>query len=131
MNNKELITAYYKMWNDKDFDKADEICDKDIRFRGSLDITANGIEGFKDYAHMITNAFPNMYHAVEMSVFDGNLVAVYVTYSATHEGKIFNYAPTSKRISYSGASFFQLKDGKIKSINILGDLNSLHKQLSQ
>jgi len=124
MTNKELINAYYKMWNEKNFDE-------DIRFRGSLDITANGIEGFKEYAQMLTNAFPNLYHAAEISVYEDDKVAVYVTYTGTHEGEIFNYAPTGKRICYSGASFFQLKDKKIRSVNILGDLNSLHKQLSE
>lgn len=131
MTNKELINRYYQMWNEKDFDKANSLCSEDIRFRGSLDITANGIEGFKEYAQMVTNAFPNLYHAVEMSVFEGNLVAVYVTYSGTHEGALFDYKPTHKRISYSGASFFNIKDEKILSINVLGDLNSLHKQLSE
>jgi predicted ester cyclase len=131
MTNKELINVYYQMWNDKNFEKADSILDEDIRFRGSLDITANGIDGFKEYAHMITLAFPNMYHAVEMSVFENNMVAVYVTYTGTHEGEIFDYAPTGKRICYSGAAFFQIKNAKIKSINVLGDLNSLHKQLSE
>ena len=131
MTNKELISAYYEMWNSKNFDKADTICDNDIRFRGSLDITANGIQGFKEYAIMLTEAFPNLYHAVEMSVYENDMVAVYVTYTARHEGIIFNYAPTGKRICYSGASFFQIKNEKIASINILGDLNSLHKQLSE
>jgi steroid delta-isomerase-like uncharacterized protein len=131
MTNKELIQTYYQMWNDKNFDKADSILNEDIRFRGSLDITANGIEGFKEYAQMLTAAFPNMYHAVEMSVFEENKVAVYITYSGTHQGEIFNYPPTHRRISYSGASFFHIKDSKIVSINILGDLNSLHKQLSE
>ncbi len=131
MNNKELINAYYKMWNEKDFDKADEICDEDIRFRGSLDITANGIEGFKEYAQMLIDAFPNLYHAVEMSVFENNMAAVYVTYTGTHEGKLFDYEPTGRRICYAGASFFQFKGSKIMSINVLGDLNSLHKQLSE
>lgn len=131
MTNKELINKYYQMWNSKDFSIADEICSEDIRFRGSLDITANGTDGFKEYAKMLTIAFPNMYHAVEMAVYENNTVAIYVTYSGTHEGEIFNYAPTNKRISYSGASFFHIKDSKIVSINILGDLNSLHKQLSE
>ncbi len=130
MTNRELISSYYQMWNEKDFDKADELCDNDIRFRGSLDITANGIEGFKEYAQMLTKAFPNLYHAVEISVFENDMVAVYVTYSGTHEGKIFDYEPTGRRISYSGASFINIKNSKIRSINILGDLNSLHKQLS-
>jgi len=130
MTNKELISKYYQMWNSKNFEIADEICDEDIRFRGSLDITANGIDGFKEYAQMLTKAFPNMYHAVEMSVYEGNMVAVYVTYSGTHDGDIFNYPATHKRISYSGAAFFHIKNSKILSINILGDLNALHKQLS-
>lgn len=131
MTNRELINRYYQMWNEKDFSIAESICDKDIRFRGSLDITANGIDGFKEYAQMLINAFPNLYHAVEMSVFEGDTVATYVTYSGKHEGELFNYPPTNRRISYSGASFFQIKNEKIVSINVLGDLNSLHKQLSQ
>jgi predicted ester cyclase len=131
MTNRELVAAYYKMWNEKNFDKADQLCDKDIRFRGSLDITANGLDGFKEYADMITKAFPNLYHAVAMAVFEHDMAAVYVTYTGTHEGKIFDYEPTGKRICYSGASFIHMKDGKIRNINILGDLNSLHKQLSE
>jgi len=131
MTNKELIQTYYQMWNEKDFDLADKILDEDIRFRGSLDIVANGIDGFKEYTQMITLAFPNLYHALEMSVYDSNTIAIYVTYTGTHEGQLFDYTPTGKRICYSGAAFFQIKDAKIKSINILGDLNSLHKQLSE
>ena len=130
MDNKELVRAYYEMWNNHDFAKADTLLDTDIRFRGSLDITANGIEGFKEYAQMLIAAFPNLYHAVEISVHEGNTAAVYVTYTGTHEGPVFNYEPTGKRICYSGAAFFQFRNGKIASINVLGDLNALHKQLS-
>ena len=130
MDNKELIRAYYDMWNDQDFTKAETLLDPDVRFRGSLDITANGIEGFKEYAQMLFNAFPNLYHAVEIMVQENNLGAVYVTYTGTHKGPVFDYEPTGRRICYSGASFFQFKNGKITSINVLGDLNSLHKQLS-
>lgn len=131
MDNKQLVRAYYEMWNSHDFDAADAILDADVRFRGSLDIVANGIEGFKEYGRMIIKAFPNLYHATEIEVHENNLAAVYVTYSGTHEGKLFGYEATGKRISYSGSSFFYFKNGKIMSINVLGDLNSLHKQLSQ
>ena len=130
MDNKELIRAYYDMWNNRDFSKADALLDADIRFRGSLDITANGIEGFKEYAQMLITAFPNLYHAVEISVHEGSTAAVYVTYTGTHEGRLFTYEPTGHRICYSGAAFFQFRNGKIASINVLGDLNSLHRQLS-
>jgi len=131
MTNKELVKKYYEMWNSHDFEHVEDILDSDVRFRGSLDITANGIEGFKEYANMLFTAFPNLYHAVEMSVFENNTAAVYVSYTGKHEGKLFGYEATGKRISYSGASFFHFKKEKIYSINVLGDLNSLHKQISK
>lgn len=129
MTNQELVKAYYEMWNSQDFSKVDDLLDPDVRFRGSLDIVANGVEGFKEYADMLLKAFPNLYHAIEIAVHENDSAAVYVTYSATHLGQLFDYPPTGKRISYSGASFFHIKNGKIKNINVLGDLNSLHKQL--
>jgi len=130
MTNKELVKKYYEMWNSQDFEKIEEILDNDVRFRGSLDITANGIEGFTEYAKMLFIAFPNLYHAVEMSVFENNTAAVYVTYTGKHEGDLLGYKATGRRISYSGASFFHFRKEKIYSINVLGDLNSLHKQIS-
>jgi len=130
MDNKELIRAYYEMWNEQDFERADKLLDADVRFRGSLDITANGIEGFKEYAQIILEAFPNLYHSIEIMVQENGLGAAYVTYTGTHKGKLFDYEPSGNRICYSGASFFHFKDGKIASINVLGDLNALHKQLS-
>lgn len=130
MDNRQLVREYYEMWNTRNFEKADKILDPDIRFRGSLDIVANGIEGFKEYGKMVNTAFPNLYHAIEISVFENNVAAVYVTYSGTHEGKLLEYEATGNRISYSGAAFFHFKNEKITNVNVLGDLNSLHKQLS-
>lgn len=130
MEARQLLESYYGMWNDKDFSKADTLLDPDVRFRGSLGIEANGLEGFKDYADMLTRAFPALYHAVEITVIENDKAAAYVTYTGKHEGEIFGYAPTGNRISYSGASFFHFRKGRIASINVLGDLNALHSQLS-
>jgi len=116
--------------NEKDFSKAGALLDPDIRFRGSLGIEANGLDGFKEYADMLTKAFPTLYHAVEITVIENDKAAAYVTYTGKHEGGIFGYKPTGRRISYSGASFFRFRNGKIASVNVLGDLNALHAQLS-
>lgn len=129
MDTKQLVRDYYAMWNSHDFSKAETLLDSDVRFRGSLDIVANGIEGFKEYADMLLNAFPNLYHAVEILISEGNVASAYVTYSGTHLGKLLDYEATQRRISYAGAAFFHFKNGKIVSINVLGDLNSLYKQI--
>jgi steroid delta-isomerase-like uncharacterized protein len=128
-SNKDLITKYYEMWNKKDFDKADQFLDENISFRGSLDITAHGLTEFKEYAKMLTSVFDDLYHAVEITVIENSLAAVYVTYTGKHVGKIQEFEATGNRFNYSGAAFFQFRNGKIVSINVLGDLNSLYKQL--
>ncbi|WP_304543349.1 ester cyclase [Sulfurimonas microaerophilic] len=129
LTNKELIRKYYDMWNKKEFDKASEILDENISFRGSLDITAHGLKEFQEYATMLTKAFGDLYHAVEITVVENSLAAVYVTYTGKHIGKILEYEASGNKFNYSGAAFFQFKNSKIVSINVLGDLNSLYKQL--
>ncbi|WP_345971355.1 MULTISPECIES: ester cyclase [Sulfurimonas] len=130
MEPRQLLERYYAMWNDKDFSQADVLLDPDVRFRGSLGIEANGLAGFKDYAELVTRAFPALYHAVEITVVENERAAAYVSYTGKHEGELFGHPASGNRVSFSGASFFHFRNGKIASINVLGDLNTLLSQLS-
>lgn len=117
------------MWNAHDFTKAEVIFSKELRFRGSIGIETVGIEEFRAYADTILTAFPNLYHATEIVIGEASQVAVYVTYTGTHKGKLFEYEPTENRINYSGASFFTIRDEKITDIKVLGDRYSLYNQI--
>ncbi len=128
-SNKRLVLKYYEMWNSQEFQLAETILSSGLKFHGSIGIDAVGIEQFKEYANTIISAFPNLYHAPEIVVGEEQQVAVYVTYNGTHKGKLFDYEPTNNRISYSGASFFIIKDGKISDIKVLGDRYSLYNQI--
>ncbi|MBD3800545.1 MAG: ester cyclase [Campylobacterales bacterium] len=130
MEPRQLLQQYYEMWNDKDFSKADALLDPDVRFRGSLGIEANGLVGFKDYADLLCKAFPALYHAVEITVVENDKAAAYVSYTGKHEGELFGHPASGNRVSFSGASFFHFRNGRIASINVLGDLNTLLSQLS-
>ncbi|WP_345986666.1 ester cyclase [Sulfurimonas sp. HSL-1656] len=130
MEPRQLLQQYYEMWNDKDFSKADALLDPDVRFRGSLGIEANGLVGFKDYADLFSTAFPSLYHAVEITVVENDKAAAYVSYTGKHEGELFGHPASGNRVSFSGASFFHFRNGRIASINVLGDLNTLLSQLS-
>lgn len=117
------------MWNSHDFSKAANIFSENLRFRGSVGVVTEGIEEFKEYVNMIITAFPNLYHATEIVIEEGVQVAVYVTYTGTHKGKLFEYEPTDNRINYSGASFFTIKNEKITDIKVLGDRYALYNQI--
>ena len=44
-------------------------------------------------------------------------------------GPLFGVAPTGKRIEYAGLALFHIRDGRIASGFVLGDLNGLMRQL--
>ncbi len=130
--NKEIVKSYYEnLWNKKDKSYIDKLFHDDILFRGTLDVETHGKKEFEEYFDMILHALPNLYHGVELMIAENNLVSARAIYNGTHLGKLFDIEATNKRIRYNGASFFRIEDDKIKEIWVLGDLNSLYKQLSK
>lgn len=128
--NIEIVKSYYEnLWNNQDKSFIDKLLSDDIVFRASLGIETKGKKEFEDYFDMITKAIPNLYHCVETIVADDIQVAARAVYNGTHSGKLLEFEPTNNRIRYNGASFFQIENGKIKDIWVLGDLNTLYKQL--
>ena len=78
---------------------------------------------------MMQQAFPDLYHAVEDVVFEGEKAAARLVYSGIHKGKLFDYEPTGFRVRYVGASFFTFREGRIAQIWVLGDLYGLYNEL--
>lgn len=129
-NNKLVVESYYEdLWNAKDKAYIDKLMHDNIVFRGTLGITCKGKKEFEDYFDMILKALPDLYHGVELMLTENNKVAARAIYHGTHLGKLFDIEATNNRITYNGASFFTIKNGKISDIWVLGDLNTLYKQI--
>lgn len=130
-NYKDIVKKYYEeLWNKQNYSLIDELFDDQLLFRGSLNIETKGKEAFKEYMKNILTGIPNLYHGIELMVCENSSVAVRAIYNGTHTGKLFDFEPTNNRIKYNGASFFRFKDDKICEVWVLGDLITLHSQLS-
>jgi steroid delta-isomerase-like uncharacterized protein len=128
--NKELIRRYYaEMWNEWNFDLAKEILAPGIAFRGSLGTETRGRAAFCDYMRKVRAAFPDFHNAIENIVAENDQVVARLTYTGTHEGEIFGVAPTHRKMSYSGAAFFRIRDGQVAEGWVLGDIFGLLKSL--
>ena len=131
MDNKKLVQTYYeKLWNEHNKSYIETLLSDEISFHGSLGLTTNGKKEFEEYMNTVETGIPNLYHGIETIVAEGNQVVVRAIYNGTDSGKLFEFEATNNRISYNGASFFTIKNGKITSIWVLGDLKSLYEQLS-
>jgi steroid delta-isomerase-like uncharacterized protein len=129
-SNKVLIERYYdKLWNLWDLGIVEEIVAPDVRFHGSLGVAVEGAEGFRRYVQLVRDAFPDFHNTIEDLVAENDRVAARLRYTGTHSGPLFGVAPTGKQIEYAGLALFHIKNGRIVSGFVLGDLNGLMRQL--
>jgi len=128
--NKNLVRRFFdEMWNPWNFAKADELLAPEIVFRGTLGNELKGRDAFRGYMRKVQAAFPDFHNAIEEISAEDDRVIARTLYHGTHRGEIFGVAPTGKSITYSGAAFFRIEDGKIAHGWVLGDIVSLLRQL--
>ena len=130
--NKYLIRRYYdEMWNQWNFELAEQILAPEISFHGSLGVMVRGVAAFRQYMQTVRDAFPDFHNTVEQLVAENQHAVARLTYRGTNHGEIFGIAPTGKKIIYAGAAFFQIGRGRITEGWVLGDRMSLLQQLSE
>ena len=129
-SNKRLIEKYYnELWNPWNFELADQILARDVTFHGSVGVSVQGLEGFRQYMRLIQAAFPDFHNSIDELIAQDDRVAGRLTYHGTHQGTIFGVAPTGTRIAYSGLALFRIVNGRIVDGFVLGDVIGLLSQL--
>jgi len=129
---KSLIRRYYsELWNEWSATAIEELISPSIVFRGSIGTAVNGIEEFKQYVNRIRAAFPDFHNHIDELIGESDKVVARLTYTGTHRGELFGFSGTNKKISYQGIAIFQFREGKIVSGYVLGDTESLKRQIAQ
>jgi len=129
---KSLIRRYYsELWNAWSMTALEELISPGIVFRGSIGTAVKRIEEFKQYVSKIRAAFPDFHNHIEELIGEGDKVVARLTYTGTHRGELFGFSGTGKTISYQGVGIFQFREGKIISGFVLGDTESLKRQIAQ
>ncbi len=128
--NRRLIERYYNdMWNRWDFGMVDELISPKVKFHGSVGVSVEGLDGFRDYMRFIRSAFPDFHNTLEEMVVDGHRVAARLTYTGTHRGLIFGVVATGKAVEYDGLALFRIGGGKVVEGYVLGNVVRLLSQL--
>lgn len=129
---KSLVCRYYsELWNAWSAGALDELISPDIVFRGSIGTAVRGIEEFRQYVSRIRAAFPDFHNHIEEIIGEDDKVVARLTYTGTHRGELFGFPGTGKKITYQGIAIFQFREGKIISGFVLGDTESLKRQIAQ
>jgi steroid delta-isomerase-like uncharacterized protein len=129
--NKAIALRFYEeIWNNGNFDAADELVAADyVRHDLRPGEAPPGPAGQKAVAAKFRAAFPDVRMDVEALVAENDLVVARWTITGTHTGAWGEVAPTGRTVRFSGVNFFRIADGKIAEIwNVRDDLG-LREQL--
>lgn len=127
---KALILQFYNVvWNEADEDAAYPILDEDFRFRGSLGPVMRGIDDFITYMRSVHKALGNYQCVIDDLITTETRVAARMTFKGVHLGALFGVPGTGKEISWAGAAFFTIRDERITTLWVLGDIDNLKLQL--
>lgn len=127
---RRLIEGYYyELWNPWRFELADRFVAVDVKFHGSVGLSVEGLDGFRDYMRLIQAAFPDFHNTIEEMVVEGERVAARLTYRGTHQGTIFGVKPTGRAIEYEGLAMFRIRHGLVAEGYVLGNVIRLLGEL--
>jgi predicted ester cyclase len=91
----------------------------------------NGVEEFKQYVSKIRAAFPDFHNHIEELIGEGDKIVARLTYTGTHRGELFGFSGTERNITYQDIAILQFREAKIVSGFVLGDTESLKRQIAQ
>ncbi len=129
---KALVRRYYsEVWNQWSSPALEELISPDITFRGSIGTAVNGIAQFRHYVSKIRAAFPDFHNQIEELIAEDEKVAARLTYTGTHRGELLGFPATGNKIIYSGIAIFEFAGSKIIKGYVLGDTETLKRQLAQ
>ncbi len=120
---------YHEVWNAADIDCAREILHPEFDFRESLGPKRSGPDEFIRYMEEVRAALPDFQCNIVEIVDAEEKAVARMSFVGTHHGKFFGVDGTQQRIEWSGAAFFTLREQKIGSLWVLGDIDSIKRQL--
>ncbi|WP_297335062.1 ester cyclase [Algoriphagus sp.] len=115
MSNKEVVAAFLKATNQRDWDQVLALVDEDfVRHSSSEPKEVKTNLGLVQFHRKELETFPDLKETLVFSIQEGDLVAARIHFSGTQSGPLLNFPPSGKRLSADFNCFFRLVDGKIK-----------------
>ncbi len=124
-----VIEFYQDVWNRRDKARLPSLFHQGFTFRGSLGQERRGYDEFCDYLDAVTGALADYTCTIQIVVVEADKVFAKVLFSGLHRADFLGFTPTGKRVSWVGAALFTFTGEKISDLWVLGDLDSLRKQL--
>ena len=130
--NKAIILRWVNEVNKGNFDAlSEELFASDCMQYMPPDAEPRSFEEYRQLIKQFYSAFPEISHAVDDVIVEGDKVVARITAHTVHEREFFGIPPTGKELEWTAIAIFQLADGKIKKRWEIADMLGLFEQLGR
>ncbi len=120
---EDIVRKYFRLVNEEKFDEFFELFDPDVEFNAPFNFSVKGLESVKPFYLQVPVNYPDHVDTPEFINVSGNRAAVFIDFvGKTKEGK---------SVAFKATDWFEIVDGKIKSLNIFFDSHTLLRKLSE
>lgn len=128
--NRALVTRFYDLLQQQNYDQIAEVCHEDFTFQSQIDTPYHGPAGLIAAEKKNFEAFPDFQFPIKALFVQGDEAATYMTFEGTHTGGEYAGVPaTGRRIRISIMQYLRIKDGKIIEKRAHIDKYDILKQL--
>lgn len=137
MSEKENLTSVEQIFdslNSRDFGADDELYAAGYQYDAPGTPGGLNLEQAREYVNGFITAIPDLHFKLKTKVAQGDFVAVSWVSTGTHSGPLRTptgdtIPPTNKKVTGTGSSFYEFRDGKIINSQVYWDMASLLAQI--
>lgn len=129
--NKELVRCFVAAINARDREALAAVVASDVvrHCPATPDVEVTSFNDLWSLLEQDFAAIPDSVVTLETLVAEGDLVAVWATYSGTQTGQMGPFPPSGERVRLEFAGQLRVRDGKIAEIRVLWDNVNMLTQL--
>ena len=127
--NKEIVRSFVAAWNERDFDRFDDLMAEGATLAVSGGRFPCDPAGTRAIAEEWTAAFPDWRFDLQTLVAEGDLVAAHMPYLGTFTHPIFGLTPTGRTAEVDEMVIFRIDGGRIAEAWEVYDEAGMWRQL--
>lgn len=113
--NKEFARRWNdEVWGERNLQIIDDlVAEEFVGYDPSLPEPIRGPDGVRKIAEMMLSAFPDAQVDLEEVIAEGDLIAVRIRCTGTHEGEYMGIDPTGEDVDFQLMAFQRIEDGEV------------------
>ena len=128
-NKANTIRLREEVWNKGNVDVIKELVSPEFYYKDTLGKEFKGIEGFTQMVVNWRKSFPDCNYTHDFVIAEGDWVSFISTFKGTFEGKLANFEPNGKKVSWTASAYMHWVDGKLVEMNQFVNYLSVFAQL--